>query len=343
MINVDPYIKMYPFVKSRKKKQKVIVFDFDETIGSFGHLYSLWNSIGFSYNGQNIGNEQNSINSSINSSANAGVSFEPSKSLHDSLVKETSANAGVSFELFKKIMDMYPEFLRYGILIILEYIYFKKRNGKCYKVFIYTNNQCTIEWVNMIVQYIHYKIPIIVGSPLIDKIILAFKINNKVVQTDRTTNHKTYDDFIKCSVISNTTEICFIDDTYHSSMMNKKIYYIQPRPYYHNLTKKIILDRLFSSDVLSNYSNVINNKTTITEKFYNARICDFYKNEEDKTIDILISKRLMYCIKDFFYINTSEVKTQKNKKIGRFTRKKPIKNQHHSSAFLHLQLESIVL
>lgn len=273
---MNNYIILHPkFIKSRKKLQKVFVFDFDETLGSFGDLYYLWTAI---------------VNKTNNS----------------------------NFQLFKSIMDLYPEFLRYGILVILEFIYYKKKQGKCHKIFLYTNNKCTNDLVNMVIQYISSKIPNIINDiPLFDKIIYAFKINNKVIEIDRTTNKKTYDDLIKCTILSKNTEICFMDDTYHSNMIHNKIYYIQPRPYYHGLSKKMILFRLSLSKLLK--YEIYNE---IEKKFNTLYINDFLKTENDKKIDILISQKIMYYTKEFFYIINSQTKThKKTSKIGKFTRK----------------------
>ena len=41
------------------------------------------------------------------------------------------------FELFKKLLDLYPEFLRYGIISILEYLYQKKKSKLCKAIYIY--------------------------------------------------------------------------------------------------------------------------------------------------------------------------------------------------------------
>ena len=57
------------------------------------------------------------------------------------------------YELFKKLLNLYPEFLRYGINSILEYLYLKKREGICKSLFIYTNNQSPPKWIKMILQY----------------------------------------------------------------------------------------------------------------------------------------------------------------------------------------------
>lgn len=262
-------IILYPYVKSKKKLLKTFVFDFDETLGSFGHLFYLWSS------------------------------------LEDTPI------------LLKDLMNIYPEFLRYGILVILEFLYFKKLQGKCHKIFVYTNNRCSIKWVNMIIEYITQKIPIIKEDvPLFDKIIYAFKINNKIVELNRTTYKKTYTDLINCTVIPKNTEICFIDDNYHAEMIHKKIYYIQPRAYYHGLTRDEILCRLFE------HFDLNKEKNEITSQFL-KETQEVYKTERENQIDISVSRKMMYYIKEFFYVVDSSNKTKKNNmKWGKFTRRR---------------------
>jgi hypothetical protein len=286
-MNNKDLVVLHPYVKSRKKLKKVFVFDFDETLGSFGHLYYLWEAIQMT-----IGNR-------------------------------------ASTELFQSVADLYPEFLRHGIVIMLEFLYFKKSQGKCDTIFIYTNNQCINNWVRMVVQYIESKIIPVGGDPLFDKIIHAFKINNQIVERDRTTQRKTYDDFIRCSVIPKNTEICFVDDSFHPSMIhNHRVYYIQPRAYLHDLDKKTILSRLFRDNILGLDNLGLDNlgldncdEQQIRKLFLSVEIQDCVKTEKEKRNDILISKRMMYYIKEFFYTVSHSSTQKKNTRIGKITRK----------------------
>ena len=54
---------------------------------------------------------------------------------------------------FNDLLDLYPNFLRPKILNILQYLKNKKKENKCYKVMIYTNNQGDKNWVNNIKKY----------------------------------------------------------------------------------------------------------------------------------------------------------------------------------------------
>ena len=62
------------------------------------------------------------------------------------------------FSDFYGLLDLYPEFLRNGILEILEFLVKKKKSGKCTKIYLYTNNQCASDWAPLIANYFCYKI-----------------------------------------------------------------------------------------------------------------------------------------------------------------------------------------
>ena len=162
-----------------KPNKKVVVFDLDETLGSFGDLYLLWTGV------QHI------------------------------LPKYTD---------FSTFADIYPEFLRYGILNILQFIYEKKQKGECYKIYIYTNNQCPKTWVQSICHFFQYKLRI-TKPVLFDQIIRAFKIGNKCIELGRTSHQKSHADLISCTLIPKTAEICFVDDTEFSQMKQDRVYY----------------------------------------------------------------------------------------------------------------------
>jgi len=266
--------------KYKEMSKKVITFDLDETIGSFGELYILWEAITEYY----------------------------------TMIKEVHNMQS----MFHKLLDLYPEFLRHGILNILGYLYNKKLSGECSKVFLYTNNQCygteNSKWLSFLIGYIHNKI----CSPpmvLFDKIICAFKINNQIMEPMRTTHNKTYSDFIRCSLLPRSAEVCFIDNTYYQKMLNDRVYYIQPRSYYHALSKEVIMDRLvkyWKSPALD-YSFI---QDRFSKNSTGSRI------STKLSIDIMVSQKIMYHLKEFFLLSTKGKKTKKIViRLGRFTRK----------------------
>jgi len=256
----------------RKPYSKVVVFDMDETLGSFIDLEILWSGI---------------------------FLFQPDTNLD-----------------FNSLLDLYPEFLRFGILPILEYLYSKKNRGQCSGIYMYTNNQCSPSWADRIAAYLHKKIG---GSmPLFDKIIHAFKINNKVVEFDRSTHEKTHTDFIRCTLLPKNTEICFIDNTYYGSMVQNRIYYIKPKAYVHPLNSNEIINRFMGSSLMKKICPSPNQYPIFH---------GFMKNEfirkggvperssafptEKVEIDILVAQKMMYHIKEFFYFTQRNAKTRK--------------------------------
>lgn len=280
------YIQIYKgshYLKSHVKKEKrVIVFDFDETLGAFLDLRILWTSI--------------------------------------------QEKFGASVIQLHELIDLYPEFLRYGILSILEYLCEKKRRGECDALYIYTNNQCSSDWTTMVCDYLNKRV--YPEGSLFDKIIHAFKINNTPVELSRTTHDKTHGDFIKCSILPKTTEICFLDNTYFEDMRHRRIYYIQPRAYYHHLSTEEIIYRFLDSDLGKRIGGTTNEQA----KLYHYLSSCFYKkgcvhdgNDGANVFqtDVFVAQKMMYHLKEFFYLTNRKQKTRKIKfAYGKVTRKK---------------------
>jgi hypothetical protein len=220
--------------------------------------------------------------------------------------------------LFRELLDLYPEFLRHGILSILEYLLHKKRLGECSKVVLYTNNQCKDGWVEHILRYLGDKL----GEPLFDKTVCAFKIHNKIVNTERTTNNKTYADLIRCVMLPKSAEVCFIDNSYYEQMVHDRVYYIQPRSYEHSLSTDEIIDRFISK--WAAFPLPANFESTLYEWFLmNNAIKKGNMNETNTAIDITVSQKIMYYLKEYFLLSTRSPKTKKIAiSLGRFTRKK---------------------
>jgi len=221
---------------------------------------------------------------------------------------------------FNSLLDLYPEFLRYGILSILEFLYQKKKAKQCNKIYIYTNNQCQQNWPSMISDYFDYKLQ--TDEKLFDKIIYAFKINNKHVELSRTTHDKTYGDFIRCTLLPKTTEICFLDNSEFQEMKNEHVYYIQPASYYHTLTVDEMISRLIHSKIGMSFLNNMDSKTLYSKIHANFVGLDNYRHITKK-IDIHVSQKIMYHLKEFFFLTNKRARTKKIRyTIGRTTRKK---------------------
>jgi hypothetical protein len=96
---------------------KIIVFDFDETMGSFGEINIFWNAI---LEVLNIDKKQKK-------------------------------------RILFQILDIYPTIFRPLIDDILQFILKQKIKNKCKEVLIYTNNNGPVEWCNYIIEYLNYK------------------------------------------------------------------------------------------------------------------------------------------------------------------------------------------
>jgi len=272
--------KYYTNKKSRSIK-RVIVFDLDETLGSFTDLDILWNT------------------------------------LDDVLKQNNIIDLSGLFELC-------PEFLRIGILKVLDYVYTKKKKGECYKLYIYTNNQSQSYYVNMICDYLTTKI-CKQNDILFDQIIYAFKINGQIIQIGRTSHNKNHTDLINCTLLPKKTAVCFLDDLNFDEMKKERIYYIKPAAYHHKLSPETILQRLFNSKykyLLTDYKSILtdhfNLRIAKQRNFSNNKIHkQFSKIEEEQ-----ITKKMMYLIREFFLLSKKKNTTRRKKKaISRFTRK----------------------
>ena len=216
-------------------------------------------------------------------------------------------------EIFNELLDLYPEFLRFGIFPILEYLFNKKKKAECQGLYIYTNNQCSPPWTTKIAEYFNKKINNKDGLPLFDKVICAFKINNKIVEVSRTSHEKSHNDFIRCTLLPKNTEICFIDNTYYSSMNNRRIYYIKPRAYVHSLSTEEIINRFIHSNIGSQiFHDVKILHGFILGEFYKrGAIHDGNASAIKIETDVIVAQKMMYHIKEFFYITQKNTKTRK--------------------------------
>lgn len=216
----------------------------------------------------------------------------------DALTKTVWNNdATTQYVQFNHLMDVFPEFLRPNILDLLQFLKMKKEQKECWGVMIYTNNNGPREWVEHIIRYIESKL----GGQLFDKIVAAFKINGKIIEVGRTTHDKTYTDLLRCTKLPSNVEVCFLDDQMHSQMEHDQVYYINVKPYVHQLSVKTLTERFMQSTSLRNTVSGIG-----TDQFH-MLILEFmhkfqhsHKDPMEQEIDKIISKKVMEHLNDFF-------------------------------------------
>lgn len=210
---------------------------------------------------------------------------------------------------FDDILELFPEFLRPNIINILTYLKNKKKSNCCHKMMIYTNNTGPREWAKHIISYFERKI----NFKLVDQIIAAFKINGKRVEICRTTHSKTHKDFIKCTKIPADAEICFMDDYFYPEMANENIYYINIKPYYHDLKFEDMLEKFKNSEIgikLIGEESDFNNLMMEHINLYHYNVV--LKDEKEYDVDKVLGKQIVLHLQKFFN-SSSKNKTLKNR------------------------------
>jgi len=207
------------------------------------------------------------------------------------------------------LLDLFPEVFRYGIEIIFQYLHKKKEKNKTL-VYIYTNNSCIpITWTTYISEYIEEKWKV---DNLFNNIVRAFKINGKVVEHKRTTGEKTYEEFLHCVQLPKKTELCFLDNSEHSLMKHRYVYYLQPKPYYIGLSRNEIIQRFINAMKEKCEKNIQEE----LENYYKTNelvINDNKKTYQDSILDMKISKKLLQCIQKFYKYKIVKIHTRKKR------------------------------
>jgi len=217
-------------------------------------------------------------------------------------------NTDYSDTHFNELLDLYPEFIRPKMINALLYLKSKKMDDTCYKVMIYTNNQGDRSWAINIKKYFDNK----VEYELFDKIIAAFEVRGKRVEIERTSHDKTMDDFVRCSKLPENIEVCFIDDLYHSGMVDDKVYYINVKPYKCQISMEKMINTFLDSKLGNNVADKEDFINSIQREYkkYNYRINE--KTKEEQEVDKIVGKRMLQHLKQFF--REKSTKTIKKKK-----------------------------
>ena len=209
------------------------------------------------------------------------------------LLDEYYKNPNKAYSIFNELMDLYPEFTRPNIINILKHLLQKKKENKCQAVMIYTNNTGERKWAEHIKGYFEHKL----NSKIFEQIIAAFKINGKIVEINRTSHEKSVDDFFRCTKLPSDIEICFIDDLFHPKMNNDNVYYIHVKEYKHLLPATEMLNRYLNSSLSSD----IKNKEEFKQfTMFNLKYNIVEKDKHEHEIDIIVSKKMLEHIKEFF-------------------------------------------
>lgn len=242
---------------------KIVVFDLDETLGTFYEFSLLWDFYNEYYKQQN---RQQFL---------SGYSLG-----------QTDFNA---------LLDLYTtECIRPMMFHILEYLKLQKINGICDKVIIFTNNQGPRSWAHMIQTYFETKLQ----YPLFDQIVGAYKVNDTLNEPCRTSHDKKYTDFLQCTELSEPIDICFVDDLLHKEMLHPNVFYIKVNPFECHMSKTGWVDRFLQSPYgQRTIRNPLHFKRLFMEKI--PLIHGMTKTAESFQLDIITGKRTFQFIQQF--------------------------------------------
>lgn len=232
-------------------------------------------------------------------------------------IKQQKILVTVDQILFNKVLELYPEFLRPNIINILNYLKQKKKTKSCNKLMIYTNNQGPEEWANQIQSYFETKIK----YNLFDQIIKAFKIKGKQVELCRTSHTKKHTDLIRCTKIPETTEICFLDDAYHDGMVNDRVYYVNLKPYIHDLPFELMIERFIKSQIMS-IDIEDEFKTNMLQFMNQYRHTYVEKTKDAQNVDKILSKKILQHLQIFFNKKSQNKTIRNSNKNHNKTKKK---------------------
>ena len=207
---------------------------------------------------------------------------------------------------FNNLMDAFPEFLRPNILDLLRFLKLKKESNECCGVMVYTNNCGPRAWVEHIIKYMESKL----GAQLFDQIVAAFKVNGKIIEMGRTTHDKTYEDLLRCTKLPSNVEVCFLDDQLHSQMEHGQVYYINVKPYVHQLSVQTLINRFMQSPVLRSTMvgmSIDDFRHGIAKFMQRFQAAHISKDPMEQEIDRIISKKIMEHLNEFFKGTTPHV------------------------------------
>lgn len=241
------------------------------------------------------------------------------------LVKKYFKDPDLDIKYFFSILENEPLFLRPQLIELCRRLKRYKKRRICDNVIIFTNNTAPDEWCAMIRDYIHYKL----GYRLFDQIIRAFKINGKTVEICRTSQSKSYKDFINCSHLPQNTRVCFFDDIMHHNMRHPNVDYIKLEPYYYKCDFREMATKFYKINEMSIFKNTNKTSSDFCDyiKEYSEKSNSYFKREKVFRLsdEIHNTKNMMRNIDKFLNVRMPPAKTKKhnykNKGFRRQTQK----------------------
>ena len=256
----------------REKDNFIVVFAMDETLGHFSQLHVFW-----------------------------------------SILQEYFKRNNYPFtnKDFNKLIDTFNLFLRPEIITILKYLIQQKKDKRCDKIMIYTNNQGPKLWAESIKDYFHNKL----GYNIFDQIIGAFKVGGRQIEVCRTSHYKSIKDLINCTKLPQQTKILFIDDQHHPEMEGNNVVYLHIKPYVYNYKFIDMINSYYTEnhDLIESLSGRTNYYTFFKERLGKYKDFSETKSQLEEDIDMILSKKIIEHLSDFFKTRKTD-RTKKRRK-----------------------------
>ncbi len=261
-------------IKKKLQQPHVVVFDLDETLGYFSQFSLIWDSL------------TNHILRSV-------------KWGHHNMID------------FFLTLDIFPEYLRPGIIDVLRYLLEQKSKNIIQKVLIYTNNTGSKDkWLNYIRFYFDYKLQSN-KPPLFDDVVAGFcDKNGNRIELRRKHKHKCVSDLVECAKLPPDTRIFFVDDMKHNQMVSSNVVYIKVKPYKRTLHLQDIRFRLATR--LPTYRHIVQQYFTSTGKSfapYTPSPTTSSSSSSLNDMNLIITKGIMIYLQKFIQSKPSVTKS----------------------------------
>jgi hypothetical protein len=139
-------------------------------------------------------------------------------------------------------------------------------------------------------------------------------VNGKQIEIFRTTHDKTHEDFIRCTKLPENVDICFLDDTFYPGMENERIYYINCKPYYYDISFTEMFSRFLESNVCK---KILSEPLLFSFEENMNRFLKLYsykyieKDSKEYEIDKIVGKYIIKHLRIFFNEKQKKNKTEK--------------------------------
>ena len=149
---------------------------------------------------------------------------------------------------------------------------------------------------------------------------------------------KTHKGFNRCTKVPSNSKICFLDDVFHPGMENENIYYINIKPYMHDLSFDTMIERFTKSGLINQTilgdENIASMQQYITDYMKKYNYIFMEKSKESLIIDKILSKKIMQHLQIFFNRKpklNSNPKRQTTKKQLNMNKNNKTKKQHNKT------------